>query len=58
MTTALLKLKKHYNARWLVRLPHDTDLGDRETDLGERDRERLGDLERERPHLLGVRDLQ
>lgn len=44
---------------WLVGLPHDTDLGDLETDLGERDRERLGDRERERPpNLRGDRDLK
>lgn len=45
-------------ASWLVRLPHDTDLGDLETDLGDRDRERLGDRERERPNLRGDRDLK
>ena len=37
-------------------LPHDTDLGDLDTDLGERDR--LCDLERDRPNLLWLRDLK
>lgn len=44
--------------RQLVQIPLDTDLGDRETDLGERDLDRLGDLERNRPPMRrGENDL-